>query len=171
MRPYKLSSMNFCLIAAMPRRKRRSPFDTITMENTGVLTQLPRGFPDNEKTEIPPDINRLIQFLSLDTHKKPEEMYCFIMYDIEDNKVRRLVAKYLEKKGCMRVQKSIFFAKLHRKLYLEVTTALKEIQDAYENKDSILAMPVGEDMLNSLLIIGKELTYEFNRKQSNTYFF
>ena len=157
----------------MPRKKRESPFENLTIKGSGLLTQLPKDFliQEEKQTEIPPDIDRLIQFLSLDNGKRPEEMYCFIMYDIEDNKVRRLIAKYLEKKGCMRVQKSIFFAKLHRNLYLEVTTALKEIQEAYENNDSILAMPVGEDMLNSLLIIGKELTYEFNRKQSNTYFF
>ena len=35
-------------------------------------------------------------------------MLFFVMYDIASNKVRYLVAKYLERKGCTRVQRSIF---------------------------------------------------------------
>ena len=37
-------------------------------------------------------------------------MLYFIMYDIRNNKIRTLISKYLLKKGCQRVQKSIFFA-------------------------------------------------------------
>jgi|AntRauTorckE5430_2_1112549.scaffolds.fasta_scaffold13578_2 CRISPR-associated protein Cas2 len=157
----------------MPRKKKTPPIELFDLRNRGVDTKLSTEEPPqtDERTPLPIRVQQLIDFLSIENHKAPEEMYCFIMYDIEDNKVRRLVAKYLEKKGCMRVQKSIFFAKLHRKHYREITQTLKEIQDAYLNNDSILTLPVGEDMLNSLLIIGKELTYEFNRDQPNTLFF
>lgn len=156
----------------MPRKQKTPPLELFDLKNCGADTQLPTGpLPRADGlTPLPIRVQQLIAFLAIKNHKAPEEMYCFIMYDIEDNKVRRLVAKYLEKKGCMRVQKSIFFAKLHRKHYREITQALKEIQDAYLNNDSILALPVGEDMLNSLLIIGKELTYEFNREHPNTLF-
>lgn len=44
--------------------------------------------------------------------KKIQSMLFFIMYDISDNKVRNLVVKYLIKKGCVRIQKSIFLANL-----------------------------------------------------------
>ena len=39
-------------------------------------------------------------------------MLFFIMYDIESNKVRYNVVKYLERMGCHRIQKSIFLANL-----------------------------------------------------------
>ena len=42
--------------------------------------------------------------------KKNGRMMFFVMYDIESDKVRRLVVRYLQKNGCMRVQKSIFLA-------------------------------------------------------------
>ena len=124
-----------------------------------------------EEVPLPLRVQQLIELLSSPIPKKAEEMYCFIMYDIEDNKVRRLVAKYLEKKGCIRVQKSVFFAKLHRAMYSDVTQTLKAIQEAYQNNDSILALPVGEDMLNSLLVIGKEFEYEMIQQQRSTLFF
>ena len=39
-------------------------------------------------------------------------MLFFVMYDIESNKVRHQVVKYLLRKGCTRVQKSIFLSDL-----------------------------------------------------------
>ena len=87
--------------------------------------------------------------------KRPEEMYCLICYDIEHNKIRRLVARLLERQGCIRVQKSVFFARLHRRRYHELTDLLRQIQRLYDNTDSILLLPVGEDMLNSLQCIGQ----------------
>jgi CRISPR-associated protein Cas2 len=103
----------------MPRKKKTPPIELFDLRNRGVDTKLPTEEPPqtDERTPLPIRVQQLIDFLSIENHKAPEEMYCFIMYDIEDNKVRGLVAKYLEKKGCIRVQKSIFFAKLHRKHY------------------------------------------------------
>lgn len=158
----------------MPRKAKQPPLELFDLRGRGVQSQLPTDplLADCEEAPpLPAGVQKLIDLLSIKNHKAPEEMYCFIMYDIEDNKVRRLVAKYLEKKGCLRVQKSIFFAKLHRNNYREITQTLREIQDAYLNNDSILALPVGEDMLNSLLVIGKELTYEFSQGTKNTLFF
>lgn len=158
----------------MPRKAKQPPLELFDIRRRGVQTQLPTetvNLDGKDTHQVPVGVQQLIDVLALNNNKAPEEMYCFIMYDIEDNKVRRLVAKYLEKKGCLRVQKSIFFAKLHRRSYREVTNTLKEIQEAYQNNDSILALPVGEDMLNSLLVIGKELTYEFSQGTKNTLFF
>ncbi len=155
----------------MPRKKIPA-ISTINTKAAGLISKLnkPPAFKEY-LIEPQPNIQKLIEYLSIPKPKAAEEMFFFIMYDIENNKVRRLVAKYLEKKGCMRVQKSIFFAKLHRNMYREITETLKEIQQAYENADSILALPVGEDMLNNLKIIGKELSYEFSNDTKNTLFF
>lgn len=48
--------------------------------------------------------------LANNTSKKSGNMLFFVMYDIENNKVRNLIVKYLQRKGCWRVQKSIFLA-------------------------------------------------------------
>ena len=79
---------------------------------------------------------------------------------IENDKIRRMVAKLLEKQGCIRVQNGVarpvvFFARIHRRRYHELTDLLRQIQLLYENDDSILLLPVGEDMLNSLQCIGR----------------
>ncbi|MCY7351641.1 MAG: CRISPR-associated endonuclease Cas2 [Cytophagaceae bacterium] len=110
----------------------------------------------------------------LETLRRPslnsEDMFCFILYDIEDDKVRRLVAQYLEKKGCLRVQKSVFFARLHRRHHREIADTLREIQQAYENNDSLLLVPVGEDMLNNLICIGKTFEFELMTRPRSTLF-
>lgn len=98
-------------------------------------------------------------------------MYCFIMYDIKNNRIRRLMAKYLEQKGCIRVQKSVFFARLHRKVQKEIIEMLRKMNDCYQNQDSILILPVGEDMLNSLTCIGEEFELQLITAPKHTLFF
>lgn len=105
------------------------------------------------------------------TRKRPEEMYCLISYDIENNKIRRLVAKTLLREGCVRIQKSVFFARMHRKRYERLTDLLRQIQQLYENTDSIMLLPVGEDMLNSLRCIGQSFEVEQLTAPKHTLFF
>ena len=59
--------------------------------------------------------------------RKYNDMYAFIMYDIENNEIRTQVAKYLIQHGCTRVQKSVFLAGLKRKKFMEIYQTLKEI--------------------------------------------
>lgn len=162
----------------MPRKKKQISFEVFDKQviehSSGLKDKNLQAIPHynfEDENDVPQSIQKLINFLCSPSTKKPEEMYCFIMYDIEDNKVRRLVAKYLEKKGCIRVQKSIFFAKLHRNMYREVSQTLKEIQEAYTNADSVLVLPVGEDMLGNLLVIGKAIEFELMTNLPNTLFF
>ncbi|MFW6351811.1 MAG: CRISPR-associated endonuclease Cas2 [Bacteroidota bacterium] len=77
------------------------------------------------------------------------------MYDIEDDKVRRYVAKYLERKGCVRIQKSVFLAEAHRKIYQEIGETLKEVNEIYTNRDSIYLVPVSSDEIKATRIIGE----------------
>ncbi len=79
------------------------------------------------------------------------------MYDIESNKVRRLVNKYLLKKGCFRVQRSIFLADLSPDKYEQIRSDLSEVQSYYENKDSILIVPVSTELIKSMKVIGKNI--------------
>lgn len=160
----------------MPRRPKQPPlalFDEKHILQVSGLVPLPvPDLPDDLATQpLPVRIQQLIEILQKAATKPPEDMYCFIMYDIQNNKVRTLIAKYLEKKGCLRVQKSVFFAQMHRKLYREISEVLKEIQQSYDNQDSIVMLPVGEDMLNNLLAIGQEFEFELSAVPRNTLFF
>ncbi len=122
---------------------------------------------------LPLGLKPLFDFLNKDSIilKRSEDMYCFIMYDVKNDRIRRLMAKYLEQKGCIRVQKSVFFARLHRKVQKEVLEMLRKMNNCYENQDSILVLPVGEDMLNSLTCIGQEFELQLLTAPKHTLFF
>lgn len=139
-------------------------------QEAALLPSKPERIPDD--AALPVLLCHFMDFLQKNQPlKRPEDMYCFIMYDIENNKIRRLMAKYLEQKGCVRVQKSVFFGRFHRKLQREVTQVLRKMQACYENEDSILVLPVGEDMLNSLTCIGKTFELEVMTAHKHTLFF
>ena len=98
-------------------------------------------------------------------------MLFFVMYDIESNKVRNQVVKYLQRKGCVRVQKSIFLADLEITEYNNIRNDLAEVQAAYENKDSILVVPISSDYLCSMKIIGQKIELDVIMHSKNTLFF
>ena len=98
-------------------------------------------------------------------------MLFFVMYDIESNKVRRHIAKYLIKKGCTRIQRSIFLADLSSILYEEIKKDLAEVQAMYENSDSILIVPISVNYLESMKIIGQNLDIDIIAHKKNTLFF
>lgn len=93
------------------------------------------------------------------------------MYDIESNKVRTLISKYLERKGCIRIQKSIFLADLDRTIFEEIRSDLVEVQSSYENNDSIILVPISTDYLQSMKIIGQSVNVDIITKNKNTLFF
>lgn len=98
-------------------------------------------------------------------------MLFFVMYDIESDKVRTLVSKYLQKQGCTRVQNSIFLADLPIDVYEKIREDLKEVQACYDNHDSILVVPMDVDNLKSMSIIGKSLDVGLIMKTKSTMFF
>lgn len=87
-------------------------------------------------------------------------MLYMIMYDIENNKVRTQIAKYLIKKGCIRIQKSVYLIKDTKTVINEVSSTLQEVNEAYENKDSILVVPMPQDKFINAKIIGKSITFD-----------
>jgi CRISPR-associated endonuclease Cas2 len=88
---------------------------------------------------------------------KSTAMTFLIMYDIENNKVRTRISKYLERKGCIRIQKSIFMANSESKEFNEIHTTLAEVHSYYENQDSIMLVPFNTSDMRSMKIIGKEI--------------
>lgn len=103
--------------------------------------------------------------------KKPNQMIYFVMYDIENNKVRNLVAKYLIKKGCTRVQKSIFLARTDRVVFDQIKDDLKEVQQCYDNNDSILLVPVSTEQIQAMKVIGQNIDLDLIMGNKNTLFF
>lgn len=156
----------------MPRRKKQ-PLPALPARNQRWAgTGLP-ALTDAQLTAgqtLPTHLTDWLTWLGQQPRKRPEDMYCFICYDIENNKIRRLVARLLEKEGCIRVQKSVFFARMHRKRHARLTELLRQIQQLYENQDSIMLLPVGEDMLNSLQCIGQSFELQQLTAPKNTIF-
>lgn len=101
----------------------------------------------------------------------PGHMIYFVMYDIENNKIRNYIAKYLLQKGCTRVQKSIFLADSERKTFNEIHQTLREVQEMYDNHDSILLVPVSTDQVRAMKIIGENIDFDLILKNKNTLFF
>lgn len=101
----------------------------------------------------------------------PSNMLFFVMYDIESDKVRYHIAKYLERKGCFRIQRSIFMADLDRSEYQEIKSDLAEVQSLYENNDSIIVCPISTDEVKAMKVIGQKLNIDVITRSKNTLFF
>ncbi|KAA6328207.1 CRISPR-associated endoribonuclease Cas2 [termite gut metagenome] len=120
------------------------------------------------------DLNQRIQQILgiIQQFNRPvTNMLFFVMYDIESNKVRYHIAKYLIRKGCTRVQRSIFLADLNSTAYEEVKKDLTEVQAMYDNNDSILVVPISTDYLLAMKVIGKSLDVDLIMHNKNTLFF
>lgn len=104
-------------------------------------------------------------------NKTSQLMLYFIMYDIQNNKVRRLIAKYLEKKGCLRVQKSIFFVDSDKEKYEAIIHDLKVVKEAYNNEDSIFIVPVSNEQIRSMKVLGQSVDFEIVINDRGTLFF
>ncbi len=129
---------------------------------------------DKRKIEKLPDLDSRIKKIleiSNEKNKNKLKMLFFVMYDIENNKVRTEISKYLIKNGCARIQKSIFFASADRKTYKELHSTLSEVQQSYQNNDSIVFVPISTDEVKSMKIIGKNIDFDIVTGNRNTLFF
>lgn len=118
---------------------------------------------------LPERIKIILNIIKDKPAKSPEMIY-FIMYDIESDKVRKEVAKYLIKKGAQRIQKSVYIIKHNAPEIQKIYTDLKEIQSLYENSDSIIITPVEVSSLRSMKLIGKNIDIQVLIDKPNTLF-
>lgn len=115
---------------------------------------------------------RVRKILNLVRNKKREgRMLFLVMYDIRSNKVRALVHKYLKRQGCTPIQRSIFLADTSIEIYNQIKGDLVEVQQAYENNDSIIVLPVTTDYLRMMKIIGKSIELDVITHSKSTLFF
>lgn len=110
-----------------------------------------------ENIPLPERVNFLIELLAQPLNAMQAESIYMLMYDIENNSVRRLVAKYLERLGFIRIQKSVYFARLSEVSRRNVVETLREINEVYENNDSIVLLPLTAEQLKNGHLLGKEL--------------
>ena len=159
----------------MPRKKR--PPLSLAEQAKKLLESGIGGSPKVENKEpcdsLSPLEDRIKDLLGLteSRKKRQDRMLFFVMYDIESNKVRRLVCKYLIREGCSRVQRSIFLADLPIDSYSRIKNDLAEIQALYDNEDSIIVLPVSTDYLRMMKVIGKTVDVDIITHTKNTLFF
>lgn len=138
------------------------------MEVTAPINSKTANTSDLESLEQ--RVKRIVRIVD-NTNRNALSMIFFVMYDIENNKVRRYIAKYLERKGCVRIQKSVFIAEGERKFYDDISTTLLTVQQAYENRDSLFVVPVSTDQLKAMKIIGQGFNRDVFANPPNTLFF
>jgi CRISPR-associated endonuclease Cas2 len=121
-----------------------------------------------------PDLNeRVKQIIGIinNSSRPITNMLFFVMYDIESDKVRTQVSKYLIREGCTRIQRSIFLADLTADTYNMIRNDLTEVQSLYENHDSIIIVPISTDYLKAMRVIGQAIDVDIITKSKNTLFF
>jgi len=158
---------------ALNKRDRSFRQKLLLLKKAGLQNAVP---PDRTKTDwqnhdnLPDRIQKILALVKTNIKWNTQMLY-FIMYDIEDNKVRTQIARFLERKGCVRVQKSIFLARHDRKIFQDVHQILYEVNQVYDNHDSIFLVPVSTDELKSMKIIGKSIDIDVVLGNTNTFFF
>ncbi len=115
-----------------------------------------------EISELAPLPERIQKILGILKSKpiKATTMNYLILYDISNDKVRTAVSKYLIKKGCVRIQKSVFLYHSKHKMFDEIKNTLTDINDMYENKDSIILIPINISDARSMKLIGQNVNID-----------
>ena len=120
--------------------------------------------------DLPSRVQRVLGIFKNNSTDSKRMIY-FVMYDIENDKIRNYIAKFLLQKGCIRVQKSIFLADSERKTFGEIHETIREVQQMYDNNDSSLLVPVSTDQVRAMKIIGQNIDFDLVLKNKNTLFF
>ncbi|WP_288965139.1 CRISPR-associated endonuclease Cas2 [uncultured Porphyromonas sp.] len=159
-------------------RKKREPISPLEalrkLAQAGVQdSPRPTRHIDQDLDELPSLESRISCLLGIanETSRPTTNMIFFTMYDIESNKVRRLIAKYLISKGCTRIQDSIFLADLPRPTYEEIKRDLAEVESLYDNHDSIIVCPISTDQLHAMHVIGEQVDVDIITHKRNTLFY
>lgn len=138
------------------------------LSDNKMINRLPNDY--DSIPDLPIRVKDIIGLINR-PQRPNNNMLFFVMYDIESNKVRHQIAKYLLRVGCFRIQHSIFLADLPMDKYDMIHRDLTEVQSLYDNHDSILVVPISTDYLQAMKIIGKSIELDIIMKSKNTLFF
>lgn len=159
----------------MQRQRKHTPYIEILrkLKRAGISNSPPINREVGKYNNLPTLQKRVDHLLGIINHRSrpATNMLFFVMYDIGSNKVRYHIAKYLERKGCTRIQRSIFLADLDKASYDEIRKDLAEVQSLYDNHDSIIVCPVSTEQLRSMKVIGQHIDIDIIMHACNTLFF
>ena len=80
-------------------------------------------------------------------------MIVWVVYDIENDKARREIAKCCQQAGLYRVQYSVFLGTLNPSQKDVLTLQCEEWMD--EEKDSVYVFPMSKDELRQTVLLGQ----------------
>ncbi len=80
-------------------------------------------------------------------------MIAWVMYDIEDDKVRSKVAKLCKQAGLYRVQFSVFLGTIENNQKDTLEIQIEELIDT--DKDSVYIFPMSKSELKATVLLGK----------------
>lgn len=104
-------------------------------------------------------LQKTLAFFNTPIHINPNDMLGLVLYDITDNRIRKYISLYLERKGFVRVQYSVFFGNVPKAIFEEVTQKLHTVNSLYKNGDSIMLLPIATDTMQQLQLIGKSINF------------
>jgi CRISPR-associated endonuclease Cas2 len=154
-----------------PRKKTFTLAETLARIAEAGISEAPP--PLTEEEQLLPVRERIQKMLNIiqDSPIKATDMVYLIMYDISNDKVRTQISKYLERQGCIRIQRSVFLARTENPHFQEIHDTLKEVNSYYENQDSIILAPLNATDVRAMKLIGKNLQIEAIVDKPNTLFF
>jgi CRISPR-associated protein Cas2 len=156
---------------AKAKRVNLSLAERIARLKKSGISEVPEAVdPEDILAPLPARIRSILGIV----HHQPAHatnMNYLIMYDITDNKVRKLVAQYLKSQGCIRIQKSVFMANSTHGRFQDIHDTLKEVNEQYENEDSIMLVPVNVADVRSMKLIGKNVSVDILTDPPTTVFF
>lgn len=159
----------------MPRRnwKTVSTDEILERMHQAGLTDLPDKPATRQSKEIGSIDSRISAIINLTQNnmRKATNTIFLVMYDIENDKIRRMVAKYLIAQGCIRIQNSIFMADTTKERCEAIKRDLAEVQACYDNTDSIVVVPLSMTNVESMHIIGRSIDLDLIIKNRSTIFF
>ncbi len=89
---------------------------------------------------------------------KQDEQLLWVIYDIQENKIRTKVAKTTLESGLYRVQKSVFLGSINKTRLDELKMRIADVID--EEKDSIYIFPMCEADFKKTILMGQAFDKE-----------
>ncbi len=96
-------------------------------------------------------------------------MIAWVLYDIENDKIRNKVAKYCKQAGLYRVQYSVFLGMLSANEKDTLELQIEEIID--EKKDSVYIFPMSKNELRQTSLLGQAFDKDLITEEVRTLFF
>jgi CRISPR-associated endonuclease Cas2 len=141
------------------------------MDESGILKYHKLKLtPDDYLLPLPERLQKIIGIVR-NKPVKSTTMNYMILYDIENNKIRKMISDFLIKNGCVRVQKSVFMSNSDHLKFQMIHDTLKDINSYYENEDSIIVVPINVSDVRSMKLIGKNMDVNILTNPPNTLFF